>query len=153
MTRKSDAKFEEKLTCGLGNDMRNMARFSLEHLKVSKLGLWWDPFIQSRKSMSLKFTVELCAMTMKNDAKFEEELTFFSKLTGIRQILTRALKNLKNFHLNALLWADYILFELKKITEMFSFMTLKRDTKFGEELICRFKVDIRNLTSFDTSTR
>ena len=79
MTRKSDAKFEEKLTCGLGNDMRNMARFSLEHLKVSKLGLWWDPFIQSRKSMSLKFTVELCAMTMKNDAKFEEELTFFFK--------------------------------------------------------------------------
>ena len=42
-------------------------------------------------------------MTMKNDAKFEEELTFFSKLTGIRQILTRALKNLKNVHLNALL--------------------------------------------------
>ena len=39
MTRKSDAKFEEKLTCGLGNDTRNMARFSLEHLKVSKLGL------------------------------------------------------------------------------------------------------------------
>ena len=25
--------------------------------------------------MSLKFTEELCAMTMKNDAKFEEELT------------------------------------------------------------------------------
>ena len=25
--------------------------------------------------MSLKFTGELCAMTMKNDAKFEEDLT------------------------------------------------------------------------------
>ena len=25
--------------------------------------------------MSLKFTGELCVMTMKNDAKFEEELT------------------------------------------------------------------------------
>ena len=25
--------------------------------------------------MSLKFTRELCAMTMKNDAKFEEDLT------------------------------------------------------------------------------
>ena len=32
------------------------------------------PFIQSRKCMSLKFTGELCVMTMKNDAKFEEEL-------------------------------------------------------------------------------
>ena len=28
-------------------------------LKVSKLGLWWDPFVQSRKCLSLKFTEEL----------------------------------------------------------------------------------------------
>ena len=28
-------------------------------------------------------------------------------------------------------------------------MKLKRDTKFGEELTCRFKIDIRNLTKFD----
>ena len=27
MTLKGDAKFEEKLTCGLVNDMRNMANF------------------------------------------------------------------------------------------------------------------------------
>ena len=27
MTLKSDAKFEEKLTCGLENEMRNMANF------------------------------------------------------------------------------------------------------------------------------
>ena len=27
MTLKNDAKFEEKLTCGLENDMRNMANF------------------------------------------------------------------------------------------------------------------------------
>ena len=32
------------------------------------------PFIQSRKYMSLKFAGELCVMTMKNDAKFEQEL-------------------------------------------------------------------------------
>ena len=29
-------------------------KFLPEHLKVSKLGLWWDPFIQSRNCMSLK---------------------------------------------------------------------------------------------------
>ena len=46
-----------------------------EHSKVSKLRLSWDPFIQSRKCMSLIFTEELCVMTMKDDAKFEEELT------------------------------------------------------------------------------
>ena len=27
MTLKSDAKFEEKLTCGLENNMRNLAKF------------------------------------------------------------------------------------------------------------------------------
>ena len=32
-------------------------------------------------------------------------------------------------------------------------MTLKRDIKSGEELTCRFKIDIRNLTNFDLSTK
>ena len=50
-------------------------KFSPEQLKVSKLGYWSDPLIQSRKSMSLKSTEELCVMTMKNDAKFKEELS------------------------------------------------------------------------------
>ena len=36
MTLKSDAKFEEKLTCGLEND-KDFGKFSPEHCKVSKL--------------------------------------------------------------------------------------------------------------------
>ena len=32
-------------------------------------------------------------------------------------------------------------------------MTLKSDTKYGEELTCRFKIDMRNLSNFDPSTR
>ena len=32
-------------------------------------------------------------------------------------------------------------------------MKLKRDTKFGEESSCRFKIGIRNLTKFEPSTR
>ena len=32
-------------------------------------------------------------------------------------------------------------------------MKLQRNTKFGEESICRFKIDIRNLTNFDLKTR
>ena len=55
-------------------------KFLPQHLKVSKLGLWWDPLILKIKSMNLKSTEELCVMTIKNDPKFEEELTF-SKLT------------------------------------------------------------------------
>ena len=32
-------------------------------------------------------------------------------------------------------------------------MTLKNDGKSEEELTCQFKIDMRNLTNFDTSTR
>ena len=50
-------------------------KFSPEHLKISKLGLWWDSFVQSWKCMSLRFTGELRVMRMKNGANIEEELT------------------------------------------------------------------------------
>ena len=88
MTLECDAKFEEKLTCGLENEMRNFGEFSQEHTKFSKLGLSLDPFIQSRKCMSLKLKRELCIMTMKNDAKFETELTCHFKID---------MRNLTNF--------------------------------------------------------
>ena len=32
-------------------------------------------------------------------------------------------------------------------------MTLKNDAQFEEELTCRFKTEMRNLTNFDPSTR
>ena len=32
-------------------------------------------------------------------------------------------------------------------------MTMKNEVKFEEELTCRFKIDMRNLTNFDPSTR
>ena len=91
MTLKSDTKFEEKLTCCLENE--EFGKFWSEHSKVSKLELWWYPFDQSRKCMTLKFTEELCVMKMKIDTKIEEEL------------------------------------------------------------ICRFKIDLKNFTNFDPSTR
>ena len=50
-----------------------------------------DPFIQSRKYMSLKFTGEFCVMTMKNDTKFEQELTCQFKID---------MRNLTNFDLS-----------------------------------------------------
>ena len=61
-------------------------KFSPEHSKALKLGLWWDPFIQRTICMSLKFTGELHVMTMKNDRKFKEELTCQFK-TDIRNLI------------------------------------------------------------------
>ena len=77
--RKTDLLFQKWQECG---------EFWPEHSKVSKLEVWWDPFVQSRKSMSLKFTEELCVMKLKNDTKTEEELTCRFKIH---------MKNLTNF--------------------------------------------------------
>ena len=68
---------------------KKFGKFSPEHLKVSKLGLWWDPFVQSRKGMTLKFTEELCVTRINNHAKFEEKCAIsessrpFSILNGV----------------------------------------------------------------------
>ena len=38
-------------------------------------------------------------------------------------------------------------------TEELCVMTIKNDTKIEEELTCRFKIDMRNLTNFDPNTQ
>ena len=86
MALNTDAKFEGKLSFVFKIDMRNLGKFSPEHFKVSKLGLWWDSFIQRRKGTSLKFTGELFVMTMKKDARSKEELTCCFKI-GIRTLM------------------------------------------------------------------
>ena len=67
MWRKTDLWF--------GKEHEKFAKFLPEDLKISKLGLWWGTVIQSRNYMSLNLTGELFVMTMKNDPKFEKELT------------------------------------------------------------------------------
>ena len=70
MALENDTKFEEKLTCGMENDMRILANFDQSTQNSQN----WDYdgvfFIQSKKFMSLKLIEELCVMTMKNDATF-----------------------------------------------------------------------------------
>ena len=73
-------KIERKTDLWFGKWHEEYDKFSPDHLKVSKSGLWWNLLIQSRKSIRLKFTEELCAITMKNDIKFWEELTCCFKI-------------------------------------------------------------------------
>ena len=40
-----------------------------------------------------------------------------------------------------------------KFTEELCIMTMKNDTKTEEELTCRYKIDLRNFTNFNLSTR
>ena len=80
--RKTDLWFEK---------WHEFGKFSPEHRKFSKLGLSLDPFIQSRKFMSLKLKGELHVMTMKNNPKFVIDLTCHFKID---------MRNLTNFELS-----------------------------------------------------
>ena len=133
MALMGDAKFEEKLSCGLENEMK-YEKFWPEHLKISKLGLWWDLLSQSRKCLSLKSTDELCVMTMK-DAKCEEKLSCHFRI-DIRNLTNFDLSTWKSqkFHFNVLLLSKVYIVWAKKSTEELSFMTLKSDAKFEEKI-------------------
>ena len=84
--------------------------------------------------MSLKFTGKLCVMTMKNDAKFKEELTFQFKIDQ---------RNLINFDPSTL--------SLESTKEL-GLMALKIDKKFEGKLICASKNDMGNLANFHEIT-
>ena len=99
-------------------------KFSPEYSKVSKLELWWDPFIQSRKCMSLKITEELCVLTIKKDAKFEEELTCGFKIDKeFDEFWPEHSKVLKTCTLMASFWPKYIVFELEKYRGVINYDT------------------------------
>ena len=80
-------------------------------MKVSKLGLLWDPLIKSRK-----FTEKPCAMTMKNDVMFKEEMTCRFKLDmrNLTNFDPSTRKSREIFTLMSIFEAKYIFFELKK---------------------------------------
>ena len=67
------AKFE-KTELWFRKWQEEFGNFPPEHLNVSKFGLLWDTFIQSRKTI-ITFIGEVCVMKMKNEAKLETELT------------------------------------------------------------------------------
>ena len=60
-------------------------------LEIVKIRTLMGSFVQSRKGMNLKFTEELCVMTINNNAKFEGKLTFHFKTD---------MRNLTNFDLS-----------------------------------------------------
>ena len=80
-------------------------KFSPQHSKVSKLGLWWNLLNLSRTCSRLELTEELYVMKMKNNPKFEQELTCQFKID---------MRNLANFDTSTqkfqkfpLLWAAF----------------------------------------------
>ena len=114
ITLKKYAKFEEKLTCRLGNDMRNLTNFhqstwkcqnsDFDGILLSKVEKVWAQNLQ-RSYVSWQWTIQ----------NFTRNWIVISKLTCFDWILTRALENLKKLLFNWLLWSKYIIFELRKV--------------------------------------
>ena len=65
---------------------------ALESVKIGTVMVF---FVQSRKCMGLKCTKELCVITMKNDAKFEEKLICHFKI-DMRKLTEIDLSNQKS---------------------------------------------------------
>ena len=92
MTLKGDAKFKGKLTCGLKNDITNLANFHASSRKSENLHFDGILLSKAYKDLDEKNAEELCFMTLKSDAKFKEKLTFDSK---------HGMRNLVNFNISS----------------------------------------------------
>ena len=81
-----DTKFDRKLACKFKNDKRNLAD-SFQNTRKSQ-NLDFDEIPLSQEEINYRGVIIL--MTMKNDLKFEEELTCQFKIE---------MRNLTSFHL------------------------------------------------------
>ena len=128
-------------------------KFSPEHLEVSNIFPLMGSFCAKCILLELK-KVQRSYLSwhwrvMQN---LKRNWLVFSKLTrGIWLILMWAVESLKI----CTWWVPFVesIYNFRwKSAEELSFMTLKCDTKFGEESNCHFKIDKRNLKNFDLST-
>ena len=70
-TLKSDAKFEETLTCDSKYDLRNLVNFHPTTQNSENFFSMGSFFVRSIQGLSYKNTEELFFMTLNSDAKFE----------------------------------------------------------------------------------
>ena len=133
-----DAKFKENWLL-LHKCMEEFEKFSPEHLKVSKLGLWWTFFIRSRKFMSLKFTGRYLSWQWRMMQNWRRNWLVVSKLKlRIWQILTGALKNIKAFLFNGLFLIKVYNVWAKKVRRSYTWWHWRFNAKFEGPLICAF---------------
>ena len=114
MTLKSDAKFEEKLTCCLENDMRNWANF---HQRTRKYQNWnFDKILlfKVENIWALNLQWSYVSWQWKMIQKLKRKWLVVLKLTWTSQNLTRPLENSKKNFLIGSLWPKFILFGLQK---------------------------------------
>ena len=83
-------------------------------------------------------------MTLNSDAKFKEKLTCD---------LEYDMRNLENFHKSSLNGSFYPKQKMYELNIYIGVIAMKNDTKFEKELTCGFKIDMTNLTNFESNTQ
>ena len=104
MTLECDANFEEKLTCGLQNDTRNLTKFYQSTWKSPNWNLGGILLSEVEKVWAYILQGNYVSWQWKMMRTLKRNWLVSSKWTwGIWGISTRALKNFKNLHFNGLL--------------------------------------------------
>ena len=120
------------------------------HSKISKIctliGFFWTKYIMFdlKKYRGVLFgsTKYWYNIWRKTDLCFQKWHEEFSKF------LPEHLRKSRNWDFDGIL-----LSRVENVWQGSFVMTMKNDAKFEEELTCQFKIDMRNLTNFDPSTR
>ena len=128
--------------------MRNLVSFNASSGKSGNFHFDVLLLLKVYFFLNQKSTEELWVTTLKNNVKFEEELTRALK-NDIRNsaYFDPTLENLKLFIFLGCLRPKYMMFELKS-TEELCIIILKIDVSFEEKMTCGFISDIRHLVSF-----
>ena len=135
------------------NWLEEFNKFWPEHSKISKIcnlmGWFWPKCIIFQLK---RYRGVMLDCTQDWHKVWKKTGLCFQKLTwGIWQIFTRALESLWIGTLMAYFCPRKCMG--LKFTGDFCVMTVNNDAKFEEELACQFKIDMRNVTNFDPSTK
>ena len=153
MTLKNATQFEEKLTCGLENDMRNLANFQQSPWECQN---WdFDEILLSKVENALAKNWQRIYVYWhwRNFKNLKRNWLLVSKLTrGIWQYLTWALESLKNLRFNGLLLTDAFNVWAKNVQRSYLAWHFS-DGKFQRKMTCASKNKKRNLENFHQGTR
>ena len=137
-TLKSDAKFEEELTLGSKNDMRNLVNFNFKsenlHFDVLLLSMAYELSAKKVQTNCLSRNWRLI-QTLKKNWLFVWQMTW-----RIGWISTRAVASLKTCTLMGYFCRKCVMFDLKKYKGLVSW-----------KMTYGFKNDIRNWVNFNSS--
>ena len=145
-------KIWNRIDLPLQNWHEEFNKFWPEHSKISKIctlmGCFWPKYIMFELK---KYRGVMFDCTQDWYKVWRKTGWCFQKLTwGTQQIFTRALGSLQ---IETLMSSFCLKLKMYKFKNYRGGICHDNEEWFEEELTCQFKIDMRNLTNFDPSTR